>query len=166
MKKELLKSNTFKIAIIITFLMGFMVPQEIVSAAMCSGNNCTGLYADSSCTASAGLTPFTYGSAYIEPRISSICKAQWTRVTNKATSARWTAGSTRYGGVIYEMYHQSVQSAAAIATNQAVYTPMVGNDYGTGFIDTLGCGAVSTSQMTLPIGGSQPNNSPYCSDVW
>jgi hypothetical protein len=148
------------------FLIGLMVPFKSVSAAMCSGFDCTGLFADSSCQATAGATAFYYASAYIEPRSSSVCKAQWTRVTNVATSSRWTAGSTRYGGVIYEMYHQSIQSGAAISSGLSVYTPMVGNDGGVGVIDTLGCGRVSTSSMTLPIGGSQPNLSSFCSGVW
>ena len=45
------------------FLLGLMIPTESVSAAMCSGDDCTGLYADSTCQATAGATAFTYGSA-------------------------------------------------------------------------------------------------------
>ena len=79
-----MKKNLIQTILISLFLLGLMVPTEIVSAAMCSGDNCTGLYADSSCQATAGATAFTAGSAYIEPRSSSVCKAQWTRVTNVA----------------------------------------------------------------------------------
>jgi hypothetical protein len=95
-----------------------------------------------------------------------VCKAQWTRVTNVADGLRWTAGSTRYGGVVYEMYHQSTQSGGQIGYGYSIYTRMVGSDGGIGVIDTLGCGRVSTAQLSLPIGGSQPNLSPYCSNVW
>ena len=125
-----------------------MIPTESVSAAMCSGDDCTGLYADSTCQATAGATAFTYGSAYIEPRSSSVCKAQWTRVTNVADGLRWTAGSTRYGGVVYEMYHQSTQSGGQIGYGYSIYTRMVGSDGGIGVIDTLGCGRVSTAQLS------------------
>lgn len=156
----------FRVISCLAFLTGYLLPSTSVFAAMCSGNSCTGLYADSTCTASAGSTAFTIYSAYVEPRQSTVCKAQWTRVTNKASSTRWTAGSTRYGGLYYNSYHQSVQSGGEIATNQAVYTPMVGNDGGVGVISTVGCGEINTSQMTLPIGGTRPDLSIYCSDVW
>ena len=64
----------------LVFITGFIVPSHVVFAAMCSGDNCTGLFADSTCTAYSGLTPFTYNNAYIEPRSSNVCNAQWTRV--------------------------------------------------------------------------------------
>ena len=160
------RKSKLQLLLVALFLLGLMIPIENVFAAMCSGDNCTGLYADSSCQGTSGATPFTYGSAYIEPRSSSVCKAQWTRVTNVAPGSRWTAGSTRYGGTLYEMYHQSTQSASQIGYGSSIYTQMVGGDGGLGVIDKLGCGRVSTSQISLPVGGSQPHSSPYCSGVW
>jgi len=81
------KKCLLKILFVCMFLLGVMIPSEKVSAAMCSGDDCTGLYADSSCQGSGGANAFYYGDAYIEPRSSSVCKAQWTRVTNFAASS-------------------------------------------------------------------------------
>lgn len=162
-----MKSKKKVILFILSFLIGLLFPINKIQAAMCSGYDCTGLFADSSCGATGTGTPFTINYAYIEMRQSQIyCKAQWTRITNKNISSRWTAGATRYGGLYYEMYYQPIQSAAPIGYNYSVFTPMVGNDNGVNVIDTLSCGNTGVNQLSQPIGGSQPNNSIFCSSVW
>lgn len=164
-----MKKWLIRILLLACFVAGFAslsIPTQNVRAAMCSGSNCTGLYADSSCSATGVGTPKYYGGSKIESRQSTLyCLAQWTRITNVSGYTRWTAGDTRYGGSNYNSY-QSVQSGAMIAHNQTVFTPMVGNDNGTGFIDTLSCGKTSASQMSLPVSGSSPNTHPSCTGVW
>ena len=161
MAKHLLKTLP-----ILFFLAGLLFPINTVQAAMCSGAACSGLYADSSCGATGIGLPKTYNYAYIENRQSTIyCLAQWTRVTNKNPSSRWTAASIRYGGAYYD-YHQSTQSGAAIPLNYAVFTPMVGNDSGVNSINALSCGNTSTTQLGLPLGGTTPATNPMCSGVW
>lgn len=149
------------------FIAGLVLPIKTIQAAMCRGYNRTGLYADSSCNATGVGASYTYNYAMIERRQSEFyCKAQWSRVTNKNSAFRWTASATRYGGTYYEMYYQSVQSAAPIGYGVSVFTPMVGNDNGVNVIDTLSCGNTGTNQLSQPIGGSQPYLSPYCTSVW
>ncbi|MBI3243988.1 MAG: DUF2690 domain-containing protein [Chloroflexi bacterium] len=153
-------------------LLGLWVPLPLPKAlAACSGDACTGLYAGSAgCTANNASDPnYKLASgAKIERRHSDGCDADWTRVTNVSGASKYTAGSTRYGCTNY-CSDQSVESGGyppnsqPIANNQSVYTPMKGFGAAT---SVLACGRVSSSSISLPVGGTSPSTSSYCTGSW
>ena len=168
---RIVKVAVIVIALTLSFLLPFPAPRA--RAASCYGSTCTGLYAGSGTgyQATASTIYYYYGSAKWQGRISgsSNCNACWTKVWNNGSVNAYVAGSTRYGCANY-CYAQSVESGGPPPNSQkigpgyAVYTPMVGP---WDSIWMLPCGDVNSGSMiTLPVGGSNPTQSPNCGNAF
>lgn len=146
MPKSIRRAVVFTLIWLILIAL-FSAPQLISRAAGCSGNDCTGLYAEPlGCGVGAqsrGATLYA-GCNLVENRYSTTCNAEWEKTTNQSGGNRYAAGSIRYGTGF--TVHQSARSPALISNLQYIYSPMKGPESTL----TLSCGKLSSSGV-IPI---------------